>query len=69
MENLNAEKLQTLIDDVVRKRMKNVYRQNGTTSGHIRTVVVADVYLSVLRHIGLTEYDGSLGRRIKGYEC
>jgi hypothetical protein len=65
MTNLNPDSLDGIIDDVKHKRMKANYGAKGTRAELIKTWIIADVYLAVLRHIGLTEYDGRRNRRIK----
>ena len=62
---LNPDSLDAIINRVKRRRMKAHYGIKGTRAELIKTWIIADVYLAVLRHIGLTEYDGNPGRRVK----
>lgn len=56
--NLDDISLQRIIDAVAAKWKETTYHGGATLSDNIRTWVIADVYLEVLRHLGLHEYDG-----------
>lgn len=55
---LNPAILERIIDDVAAKWKQTTYHDGVTPSDNIRTWIIADVYLAVMHHIGLREYDG-----------
>lgn len=54
---LNPTSLEQIINKAKEKWKKETYLGGVTSSENIRTWVIADVYLDVLRHIGINEYD------------
>jgi len=58
----NPTNLERLIDDVKEKWKQPTYHGGVTTAENIRTWIIADVHIGVLRHIGLSEHDGEKSR-------
>src|SRR5688572_21654294 len=54
---LNPTSLKQLIDKVKEKWKNETYIDGTTTAENIRGWIIADVYLEVLRYIGISEYD------------
>lgn len=54
---LNPTSLEQIIDKAKERWKKETYFGGVTSSENIRTWIIADVYLDVLRHIGINEYD------------
>ena len=55
---LNSAILERIIDEVATKWKEKTYHDGVTPSENIRTWIIADVYMEVMREIGIHEYDG-----------